>query len=217
MLLCGVFIKAQQQWAGSQTAGMARVSAQPHLVSLTDLLHVTQNAALQKLCRSLRGAASSATAHREDPLASAPEKASSVSTAKGAAAGGSNGALPQGASAAPPAPAAAGGCAAKQGEAVGGGAAFETGPTEATHLPVEGAAALHGQPLAVGENTACDAGGVEGSAPGGAAEALAGSSDIGGGAELLNIACAVGSAAGGPNSAAMGANASSAGPELGKV
>ena len=67
---------------------------------MTRWLPVTQNAALQKLCRSLRGAASSATAQREDPAASAPETARSVGMAEGAAAGASsNGALPQGASA----------------------------------------------------------------------------------------------------------------------
>ena len=51
----------------------------------------------------------------------------------------------------------------KQGEAADCGAALETGPTEATHLSVEGPAALHGDPclaMAAGEITACGAGGV---------------------------------------------------------
>ena len=127
-------IPAQQQCAGSPPSSTKHalhfcLTFVCELDLTTDVLLVPQNAALQKLCRSLRGTASSATAHHEDPAASAPETASSADTAEVAAAGGCNGTLPQGASAAPTAPAAAGGCAVKQGEAVGGGAALEAGLT----------------------------------------------------------------------------------------
>ena len=225
MLLCGVVMKGA---AGSgrkpgvcNPAGTACIPAQPHLVCLTtDLLHVTQNAALQKLCRSLRGAGSSDTAQREDRVASAPEAASSAGTADGAAAGGSNGTLPQGTSATLPAPPAAGGCAMKQGEAVGRGAASEAGPTAAVHLPIKCAAAPLEKPglaMAAGENTVCAAGGGKGSAPGGAPKALAESPVVGAGAETAKLAYAGGSAAVGPDDAAVEANAGTAGPELGKV
>ena len=71
--------------------------------------------------------------------------------------------------------------------------------------------------MAVGDNTACDAGGVGDRAPGGAAEALAGSPSIGADTETANLACAVGIDAVGPNGAAVGANGGTAGPVSGKV
>lgn len=184
---------------------------------MTHLLHAPQNAALQKLCRSLRGAASSDTAQREDRAALAPEAARSAGTVEGAAAGGINGLLTHGAITAPPAPAAAGGCAEKQGEGVGRGAASEAGPTEAICLPVEAVAAPHGDPglaMAASGNNAYNAGGVGGRALGGATEALAESPGTGDVAEAAKLACAGGGAAVGPDGAAAEASAGTAGPEL---